>query len=382
MIKATFTAAAICLLAFAQAPAAADGDRALVDGFSFVDFLPATPAEAAAHRRLPSLPAGVRNFNGIPFRIGSPIAVTGIDSARAGEFFPTEAEIVIGAKARRIHLLHTALFADKDGTPLAKIILRYANGSEEALRMGYGIHVRDWSTPRLEKSSELLDPNSQLAWTEPDDRGSVSRVFQTALENPRPGESIARIKVVSLFSRATPVLLALSLEQETATRPASLPLPSRKAIRALKEFPDVAYRREIVARVKDAETGVPLSNAVVSLTITDDKQTYFLGEAKSSAEGSCRLSYSPQYAVGITLWAHAPGRIPELISESKTNQNLFKAEYTIALRRGATVGGLVRDSKGKPVAGAEVVIHHITKTGTRHYTRVDYDSVRTDGDGR
>jgi len=61
------------------------------------------------------LPGGLQAFHGVPFRIDSPIAVTGMESARNGAFYPTEINLRIGGKAKRIHLLHGTLFADKDG---------------------------------------------------------------------------------------------------------------------------------------------------------------------------------------------------------------------------------------------------------------------------
>src|SRR6185436_17341116 len=98
-------------------------------------------------------------------------AVTGIDSARFGEFFPPEIKAIpIGTAVRRLHLLHATLFAEKDGMPLAKVVFHYADGGQEAVRLGYGIHVRSWVTPRMEKRSELFDPNSDVAWSDGDER--------------------------------------------------------------------------------------------------------------------------------------------------------------------------------------------------------------------
>src|SRR5947209_4351688 len=57
-------------------------------------------------RQFSGLPAGSQTFHGIPFRINSPISVTGMESARNGAFFPSETSIKIGGSARRIHLLH------------------------------------------------------------------------------------------------------------------------------------------------------------------------------------------------------------------------------------------------------------------------------------
>ena len=142
----------------------AEPPRASTNGFRFVDLSAFANSSEGTVREFSILPSGPQNFGGIPFRVNTRVTVTGMQSARAGEFFPTEVTgIPIGENAKRIHLLHGTMFAEKDGVPVAKIVFHYANGGQESVRLGYGIHVRSWITPRLEKRSELFDPNSHLA---------------------------------------------------------------------------------------------------------------------------------------------------------------------------------------------------------------------------
>ena len=362
----------------------ADSPRPQTRDFRPVDFSSlATPSEALA-RQVAALPGGEQLFHGVPFRIGSPLAVTGLESARGGEFFPTEVTgIKPGHNVKRIHLLHGTLFAEKDGVPVAKIVFHYASGGEETVRLGYGVHVRGWIAPRLEKRSALFDPNSQVAWEDVDERrGAATRIFQTALENPKPAEAIASIDIVSLFSRAAPFVLALTAEGTESTRPANRPLPGRKPVRDLHEFADSAYRRELTVRITDGPGGPPPTNSVVSLGLTDDKETYFFGETRADPQGVCRIPYPPQHALGLSVWVHAPDRAPLIISESKTNLAQFTGEYTAVLNPGLAVGGVVKDATGQAVADAQVVIHKITRLSPHHYGRVDYDAVRTAGNGK
>ena len=131
-----------------------------------------------------------------------------MESARLGEFLPPEISLKLQGKGKRLHLLHGTMFADKDGVPVAKVVFHYTDGTEEGVRIGYGVHVRDWITPRLEKTPDLYDPNSQVAWADTDERrGTASRLFQTPIENPKPEQTIASIEVVSMFSRAAPFIL-------------------------------------------------------------------------------------------------------------------------------------------------------------------------------
>lgn len=376
-----FAACAVLCLSPLPAPAAS-----FPKAFQAIDLSPFTNsfAEFADGKPTAAMPKGLQTYNRIPFQIEKPIAVTGIEAARTGELFPKELTgIKVGARARRLHLLHATLFPDKDGVPLAKVVFRYANGTDESTRLGYGVHTRAWNMPRVERNDGLIDANSSLAWSETDDRrGSGLRLFQTALENPRPNETIASIDIVSLFSRAAPLVFAITAEAPDSTLPSNRPMTERKATRDLYEFKDDAYRREMLARITDAETGKPVPNAVATLSVADDKQSFLFGATKTDENGVCRFAYPPQNMNGFTIWVHAPDRMPALISESTTNTTRFAGEYSATLKRGTTIGGLVKDAAGKPVSGAEVVIHRVVRSGSRHYARTDFDNVLTGPDGK
>src|SRR5207244_6707074 len=106
-------------------------------------------------------------------------------------------------------------------------------------------------------------------------------------ENPRPSEVIASIDLVSLFSRAAPLLFAITAEVGDSGLPPNLAVPSRKTFNELNALKDSVYRDELLVRVTDAQDNRPLANAVAGLTITDDEQTYYFGEAKADADGVC-----------------------------------------------------------------------------------------------
>ena len=355
-------------------------------GFKTIALAPGAGAVGApALRGLFALPQGRQVVQGVAFDIGAPVVVTGLDAARGGEVFPTEVRgIPVGAKARRLHLLHGVMAEERDGVPLAKIVLHYADGTTASLRLGYGIHARDWTPGRAEKKEELYDPNSRVAWGEGEAAGARGRrIYHTVLENPRAEETILSLDVVSLFSRATAFVLAVSAEEAGAGLPASLPLPERKVVREFLAAGDAGCRREIAVRVTDAEGGRPLTNAVVSLAVADNEKVFFLGETRADAGGVWRVAYPPPSTVGYTLWAHAPGRMPGLVAEWREVRTNFSQAHTIALARGTKIGGVVKQADGQPVAGAEVFVYMVTLgVPPRTYGRVDYARAVTGPDGR
>src|SRR5207247_2490776 len=138
------------------------------------------------------------------------------DDARNGDFHPPViSNIPVGSKAGRLHLVHGADHDERDGVPLAMLVLHYADGQMRTVRLAYGVHVRSWLKERRETRSELFDPNSSLAWTtasaEADHAGASLRLFHTVLDNPLPDQKIASLDLVSLFSQATPFPAGLTV---------------------------------------------------------------------------------------------------------------------------------------------------------------------------
>ncbi|MDB6030684.1 MAG: hypothetical protein JWM16_1022 [Verrucomicrobiales bacterium] len=355
------------------------------NGYRFLDLSAyAVPQGSEVSKQFGIIREGLQGFDGVPFKVGEKVALTGLESAsRHGDFYPTEiSAITTGVPFTRLHLLHSALNFAKDGVPIAAIKFKYAGGTEEIVRIGYGIHLRTWTRSGMEKKSSLADPNSHLisVGADPGDPGAGFRVYHTAIENPRPQEQVASLEIQSLFSRATPVILAVSLEDAQSGLPPNVPVVARKALKDLKNAP--ANRGSLQVRVTDGAGGPPITNVLAILTIRDDAAGFYFGETRSDAQGVCRLPFPPSETVGFNLLVRAPNRIPQLISQSRTNQPALKTDFSVALERGTAIGGLVKGPDGKPVAGAQIDIHKVVKLGAREYTRTDYDTAVTGPDGK
>src|SRR5262245_5542766 len=144
---------------------------------------------------------GEKTLTGIPFKIDGKFEVTGMDAMKGNnEFIPTRVTgIPIGRKAEKLVLLHATGYTEKDGTPMAKLVLHYADGKEHSDRIIYGVHVRNWYEDRYEKKKPVFDPNSVIAWSGNDDdseRMSPIRLYRTTFANPRPDQIIQSVDVV------------------------------------------------------------------------------------------------------------------------------------------------------------------------------------------
>ena len=331
-----------------------------------------------------TLPRGGLTNAGVPFRLDGCVAATGLDAAREGDFFPPRvAGIAVGRKAARLHLLHGADRLDKDGVPVAEFILHYADGGQRAVRLAHGLHVRSLVKDRHEKKAELLDPNSVVAWVGAAEEGGslAQRLFRTSFDNPRPDQEIASVEWASLFSRSTPLLAALTLEQGTSAPLAPLD-HSRKIVKRALESSGKIFRDEFLIRSVDANDGQALAGASAVLTIADDQGAFYFGEARADSNGVVHLPYPPQQTLSFIALVRAPGHVPALVRGSQTNRAGMQRDISAKLERGVRIGGVALDEAGKPVPGASVLAYHLEKSGAREFTRTDFDTVITDTNGQ
>src|SRR5205814_6317743 len=140
-------------------------------------------------------PQGTQILGGTPFVIGGKLEVTGLDAASHGEFLPPQIEgVAVNQKFTRLHLLHGASHGQKDGTPLANLVLHFKNGEQRIFRLAYGVHTRNW----IEESGgakPLGDPNSHLAWeaSRRNTNQPLVRLYRTELDNPLPNEEVSSV---------------------------------------------------------------------------------------------------------------------------------------------------------------------------------------------
>lgn len=331
-----------------------------------------------------AVPRGLQRLGGVPFRIEGLIEVTGLNAAREGHFAPPQITgIIVGSRARRLHLLHGALGCEDDGVPLAKLVLHFADGQTHDVRLAYGVHARHVLPPRFERTTELADPQSRQVWAQPiqgEDRAEAGlRLFATAVDNPRPEMEIRSVDWVSLFSRASPVLLGLTVEEGPPS--GQQPEPPRRLARRAYEWSDAVYRRPLTVRVTDRAEGRPLTNASAHLAVRDDRRSFYFGSATADANGQLRFDYPPQHTVGFLLLVKAPGYAPVTLRHTRgPGSGRLPEELEVALDRGVRMGGRVKTPQGAPVAGAEVTVC-AGPTGDEP-VELELDTVRTDAQGQ
>ncbi len=161
------------------------------------------------------LPRGRQVVEGVPFQVEGVVEVAG-SSARFNNVGRTNVnDIPIGATCERFYLLGAASRDVNEGVVVARLRLRYADGSEADLPIEYGRHVMDWMTARHKGEAALSEPDSRVAWQVEHPaaarRDDSLRLYYTTLANPEPTREVRSLSLISARARGGFMLAAVTI---------------------------------------------------------------------------------------------------------------------------------------------------------------------------
>lgn len=324
-----------------------------------------------------AVPKGRQRLAEVPFDLGGIIELSGLGALRADRQFPTRVEgIPIGGRVGALHLIHGAAYDAPDGTPIGKLVLHYSDGQTRDLPLRYGVHGRNWWVERAEKSAAISDPGSRVAWTgtspETDANGVTLRLFQTRFVNPRPDQPVQSLDVVSLLTRATPVILAVTVEASGADAGAA-------AVASAPAFDEAATHGESRLRILAADSGLPIAGATVHFQVADAQATHAFGAYQANHDGRVTLDFPAEGITRFNLLVRAKGYVAR---RQSIEGSTLPPELVIQLDPGVVIGGVVRDDQGKPVAGAQVRINGVARDAAGQVIEEEIETVETDAQGR
>ncbi len=137
--------------------------------------------------------------------------------------------------------------------------------------------------------------------------------------------------------------------------------------------------RAVTLAVKDKQTGKPLPNLAVVVYLDNNKTTHH-----TDAGGNLLVPLLPKQPDYLGLFVAAPGYSPVKVEWRRTGGSAdpAPATYPLALEKGTSVGGIVRDNSGNPIAGVTVNLI-IDKQSAESHEKADiWDvPVRSDAEG-
>lgn len=143
--------------------------------------------------------------------------------------------------------------------------------------------------------------------------------------------------------------------------------------------PAVPTGSECRLLVVAADTGRPIAGASVRLQVSDARGDHSFGEHRANREGRVTLDFPPEGISLFTLQARAPGYV--LRQEIVPGPSLPR-DLTLRLEPGVQIGGVVRDDRGRAVAGAQVRVNGVLRDAAGQSVEIELEKVVTDAAGR
>ena len=157
------------------------------------------------------LPRGVQKFGGVEFDTRGVIQLSS-RQLKHPRFTSGIRNVRIDRKAERLHFLHGTGWSAPEGTPVAHVIIRLANGDKHQFTIRYGTHVSDW----IAQAGEPADSeNSAVVWTgrsPATDSQTLLHIYKTQWVNPTPGETITTLDYLGAHEDPAPFLIAITAE--------------------------------------------------------------------------------------------------------------------------------------------------------------------------
>lgn len=168
----------------------------------------------AAENDFSPLPTGVQTLAGTEFDVRGLIQLRATDPGTAP--FPVRlGAIPVGRRCRKLHFLHSALFARAlpRGQIIGSYLLRYADGQTIAATLRLGENILDWwESPDKLPQADL----AVIAWRGTNalsaKRGRSIHLSKFTWENPRPEEEVRSFDFISEGKTAGPFLVAVTAE--------------------------------------------------------------------------------------------------------------------------------------------------------------------------
>lgn len=160
--------------------------------------------------------------------------------------------------------------------------------------------------------------------------------------------------------------------------PSSVAVPTNhnQTVAAQGAPPAKSKKHEVVSHfqlnVVDAATGKPVANArVFAMSARDPRQIDRQPELRTDANGQCDIGLP--YANPMAIFAGVVADGYEERSVVGGMQKPLGSNYTMRLPAGATIGGVVVDKAGQPVADASIQVQF---TGTGDYSNREFKQER------
>lgn len=319
--------------------------------------------------------AGRQLLNGVPFELAGVVQLTGMNQVNT-DFRPTSAAFPVGRKFTRVHLLHHSEFSSGTGSPVAQMVLHYADESEYRFTVRFRVHLMDWY--HGSRARAAMGSTTTYAWYVPQvsqpEAVPFTALWHTWVPNPHPERVVDRIEFVSAFGNSSYTLDALTLEQGE-------PLPELVESGPNGSWPVVAPAIVREFRVVDDAEGGPIAGARINVWLKEGEKQLVWGTYESDADGRLQVRVPGARNLPLRLIAIGREHMPAAFELPPHSSDGVDQSAPLKLRRGKVIGGRVVNPAGTGIADVSVTINSILPVPGGGFALCRWPTVRSDASG-
>ena len=138
--------------------------------------------------------------------------------------------------------------------------------------------------------------------------------------------------------------------------------------------------------VRDRASGGGLAGVAIRAGVQSQFNYSQFADFETGEDGTCTMVLPEQALPTLLLTAFRDDYVPRILRWAVDHGDDLPANYTLALEKGITIGGIVRNEQGEPVPGAKVTLEAGPsgyEASAREWSALNRDKfpVRTDGNG-
>ena len=335
------------------------------------------------------VPRGRSNdYAGVRFWVEGLLQLQGRSMADQGRKFREKIVVPLPKPTNftTLHLLGGMSYDDPVGTKVAEVTWRYADGSFKRTALQYGVHMRDWWGRRYEEPATVSDAHSKAVWrgthTNASRWGKYLRLYLTSLANPDTNKPVKSVEFTSAMAHPTMFLVGVTLD--------TLPPGARDGdFRDLDEGRGGLTGTQFVTAL-DSATGRPIPGAKVKAHGKEHVETpdfaEYDREGITAANGIAAVQQSQDGLDLLEIRVEAENYVTAKKEVNLKKGDKLPANVEIRLKGGLTIGGVVQDPDGQPLAAAKVSVGRIYRGGEDDLKKDDFEfshnEATTDAEGK
>lgn len=330
------------------------------------------------------IPSGDQTFFGVRFDVSGLVRLAGRNPQRINQWYfrPEVAGIPMGRAFDRLYLLHATHYTEKPGTVIAKMRLKYVDGSMAEIPIRYGAHTLTYWRQRYESTAHLTDADSRIAWTGNASVGVAQygnslRLIVSSFRNPHPDRVVQSLDLVSTWSDASAVIVGMAVGGRQ--------LPAAWRETPIPRYPKNDWKGELQFRAVNAVTGKPIRNMELRMEVAEPGVHSRIGTQHTDADGRVTLRYPHADLNYLTIWADHPEYVPRIIQWTRRQHGPYPREYIYRAEPGIRIHGRVLDEAGAPLSGSLIRFHGppLNFAGdAKEFLALDHSYATTDAEGR